>query len=99
MSELNQESSVAAFADVFGRLCRLMVESIVPSLKSIQENQIEQRQQSEWLSTNMEEFRIEMQQRFAELHAELAATRLQLEDAMVVIREQKAVLGPRTLIH
>jgi len=76
-----------------------MVESIVPSLKSIQENQIEQRQQSEWLSTNMEEFRIEMQQRFAELHAELAATRLQLEDAMVVIREQKAVLGPRTLIH
>jgi hypothetical protein len=99
MSELNPESSIAIFSEALGRLYRLIVESIIPSLKSIQENQVDQRQQSEWLSTNMEEFRMEMQQRFAELHAELAATRMQLEDAMMVIREQKAASGHKTLVH
>jgi hypothetical protein len=95
------QSGIATIADALGQLYRLMVETIVPNLKAIQENQIEQRQQSDWITHNLEEFRLEMQQRFAELHAELASTRTQLEDAMVVLREQRAAEsnGKKILIH
>ena len=89
-SKTESEGNIPTFAESLSQLCRLLVEEIVPNLKRIQENQTDQRQQSEWLTQNIEEFRLEMQQRFAELHAELAASRVQIEDAIVIIREQKA---------
>jgi hypothetical protein len=101
MPETNPDNSVTYLADALARLGTLLTAVIIPNLRTIQENQIEQRQQSEWLATNLEEFRLEMQQRFAELHAELAASRAQIEDAMVVIREHKAVQlqGRKPTIH
>lgn len=67
---------------------------IVPHLKGIQVSQTEQRLEMERLNRSFEEFRIEMQMRFAELRTELAACRQELEDAMLTIREMDAAEFP-----
>lgn len=94
------ENRIQSISDALTQLYRLLVESIVPSLKSIQDNQTEQRQQSDWLTESIEDFRIEMNTRFAELHAELASCRVQIDEAMAQIREQRAHSpNPKHLIH
>ncbi len=94
------ENRIQSISDALTQLYRLLVESIVPSLKSIQDNQTEQRQQSDWLAESIEDFRMEMNTRFAELHAELASCRAQIDDAMAAIREKRTQTpGHKTLIH
>jgi hypothetical protein len=95
------ENSIQSISDALSQLYKMLVESIVPALKSIQENQTDQRQQTEWLTQNLEDFRVEMQAQFALLHAEMASARGQLEDAMAVLNAQKAAasLGIKPTIH
>lgn len=76
--------------DLLTQIHRVLTEVIVPHLKGIQVSQAEQRLETERLNRNFEDFRIEMQGRFAELRTELAACRQELEAAMVTIRETDA---------
>jgi predicted phage gp36 major capsid-like protein len=68
----------------------LLAERVLPDLKGIQASQAEQRVQTEFLDRTLEEFRADMQLRFAELRADLAACRAQLEDAVVTLRESES---------
>jgi len=88
------------------QLHALLVDVILPHLKGIQASQAEQRVQTERLNQNLEEFRSEMQLRFAEIRAELAACRQEVEDTMVTLREtdlpddsESIVTGKKRLIH
>jgi hypothetical protein len=78
-------------SDMVSQLYRLLVDSILPNLKTIQDSQAEQRLQTERLNRNLDEFRGEMRIRFAEIRSELAACRIQVEDAMVTICDSEAV--------
>ena len=93
-------------SDPQSQLQTLLTEVILPNLKGIHASQVEQRFQSDCLTQDLENFRAEMQTRFAELRAELAACRQELEDAMVTLRESEATnpaapvpTGKKTLIH
>ncbi len=93
-------------SDVFSQFYQLLVDVILPNLKGIQASQAEQRLQTDRLNRNIEEFRAEMQVRFAEMRADIAACRAQVEDAMVTIRESEAAnagypasRGKKTLVH
>lgn len=77
-------------SDLYTQLRTLLTDVILPNLKSIHANQVEQQFQTDCLNKNLEEFQTEMQFRFAELRTELASCRLQLEDAMVTLREREA---------
>jgi len=88
------------------QLHALLVDVILPHLKGVQASQAEQRVQTERLNQNLEEFRSEMQLRFAEIRAELAACRQEVEDTMVTLREtdlpddsESIVTGKKRLIH
>jgi hypothetical protein len=72
------------------KLHTLLTEVILPRLQQIQASQEEQKAQTTRLHDNMEEFRTEMLLRFMELHAEVAACRTQIEDAMVTLRESES---------
>jgi predicted phage gp36 major capsid-like protein len=92
--------------DMLTQLHALLVDVILPHLKGIQASQAEQRVQTERLNQNLEEFRSEMQLRFAEIRAELAACRQEVEDTMVTLREtdlpddsESIVTGKKRLIH
>ena len=78
----------------------------MPNLETIQINQAQQRLQTEQLNRTVEEFRAEMRLQFTEIRAELAACRIQVEDAIVTLREAEtgevenpALTGKKTLIH
>jgi len=97
-------------SDMVSQLYRLLVDAILPNLKTIQDSQAEQRLQTERLNRDLDEFRCEMHIRFAEIRAELAACRIQVEDAMVTICDSEAANandsdagsgsgGKKTLIH
>ena len=93
-------------SDMLSQIFRLLVDVVVPSLKGIQASQAEQRLQTEQLSRSLEDFRAEMRVRFTEIRAELAVTRVQVEDAMVTLREAETAEaidsvphGKKTLIH
>ncbi|MFC5865242.1 hypothetical protein ACFPT7_23255 [Acidicapsa dinghuensis] len=73
--------------DLLSQIQKVLTGVILPHLKGIQVSQTEQRLETERLNRNFEEFRVEMQTRFAELRSELVACRQELEDAMVTIRE------------
>jgi hypothetical protein len=75
---------------MLSQLYHVLVDVILPNLKEIHANQVEQRKQTEELNRGLEEFRGEMQVRFAELRAELAACRTQMEDAIVTLSESEA---------
>ena len=88
------------------QLHALLVDVILPHLKGIQASQAEQRVQTGRLNQNLEEFRSEMHLRFAEIRAELAACRQEVEDTMVTLREtdlpddsESIVTGKKRLIH
>ena len=67
-------------------LLTVLSDVVLPNLNRIQTSQTEQRLETDRLQQNLDAFRAEMQQRFAELHADLAATRAQLELAEKIIR-------------
>ena len=76
---------------MLSQIMTLLTDVIVPQLQSIHASQAEQRLETDRLNRNIEEFRLEMQMRFAAMHAEIAACRQELEDTMVTIRERDAV--------
>lgn len=76
--------------ELLSQIQKVLTGVIVPHLKGIQVSQTEQRLESERLNRNFEEFRIDMQTRFAELRAEIAACRRELDDAVVTLREADA---------
>ena len=95
-----------AISDMLSQIFRLLVDVVVPNLKEIQAGQAEQRLQTEQLSRSLEDFRAEMRVKFTEIRAEIAASRLQVEDAMVTLREAETAEaidsvphGKKTLIH
>ena len=93
-------------SDLSTQLQTLLLDVVLPNLKGIQASQDEQRFQTDSLNQSLEDFRSEMHLRFAELRAEIAACRQELEDAMVTLRESEAansadasMNGKKTLIH
>jgi len=91
---------------LYSQLQTLLNDVILPNLKGIHANQVEQRFQSDCLNQDLEDFRAEMQIQFAELRAQLAACRQELEDAMVILRESESVNAAdpaaaikKTMIH
>jgi hypothetical protein len=95
-----------AMSDMLSQIFRLLVDVVVPNLKEIQAGQAEQRLQTEQLNRSLEDFRTEMRIKFTEIRAEIAASRLQVEDAMVTLREAETAEakdsvphGKKTLIH
>ena len=74
-------------SDALSQPYAVLIDVILPNLKAIQANQVEQRLQSENLFNNLQEFRAEMRLRFSELRAEVALCRQEVEDAMVTLRD------------
>jgi hypothetical protein len=68
----------------------LLLDVILPNLKSVQASQAEQTMQAERLNRDLDEFRAEMQIHMAEIRAEIALCRQELEDTMVTLRESEA---------
>jgi hypothetical protein len=93
-------------SDFLAQLYSVLVDVVLPNLKGIQASQTEQRMQTDRLNQSLDEFRAEMQIRFAELRAEVIFCRQELEDAMVTLRESDTsgtgdenLRGKKTLIH
>ena len=87
-------------------LLTVLSDVVLPNLNRIQTSQTEQRLETDRLQQSLDAFRAEMQQRFAELNAELAATRAQLELAQKIIHATETARvaaltgkGRGTLIH
>ncbi len=84
---------------------KVLMETIVPNLNRIQASQAEQRLQTDRLNRHLEGFRLEMETRFADLNAELAATRRALDAAMANLRDSEArvaallISGKNQIIH
>jgi hypothetical protein len=81
-------------SEMLSRIYTLLLDVILPNLKSVQASQAEQRRQTESLNRAMEEFRAEMQLRLAEIRAEISLCRQELEDAMVTLRESETAEEP-----
>jgi len=77
-------------SDALSQILTLMTDVILPKLESIHSSQMEQQRESDRLHLSLDEFRQEMQIRFAALHAEIAACRQELEDTLVTMRERDA---------
>lgn len=77
-------------SDIEDSLYAVLIDTILPNLNRVQASQAEQRLQGDQLNRNLEEFRAEMQKRFAELRADLAATRHQFDVAVAALRESEA---------
>jgi hypothetical protein len=77
-------------SEMLAKVHALLTEVILPRLQEIQASQEEQKVQTSRLHASVEEFRMEMLLRFVELHAEIAACRSQIEDAMVTLRESES---------
>jgi hypothetical protein len=77
-------------SELLSRIFTILTDVIVPQLQSIHASQTEQRVETDRLNRNLEEFRLEMQMRFAAIHADIAACRQELEDTLVTLREKDA---------
>jgi hypothetical protein len=77
-------------SEMLAKVHALLTEVILPRLQEIQASQEEQKVQTSRPHASVEEFRMEMLLRFVELHAEIAACRSQIEDAMVTLRESES---------
>jgi hypothetical protein len=92
--------------DPISQLHALLLEKVLPHLHAIEASQTQQRIYTEQLHQNLHEFRSEMQLRFAELRAEIAYCRQEVEDVMVSLRDtdsqadaEPAVALKKTQIH
>jgi hypothetical protein len=79
------------------KMYALLLDVLLPYLKSLQASQAEQRMQTEQLNRSVGEFRAEMQIRMSEIRAEIALCRQELEDTMVTLRESEAAGEPDAL--
>jgi hypothetical protein len=92
--------------DTLSQLEILLTDVILPNLKGISACQVEQRMEGDRLARMIEDFRSEIQISFAQLRAEIAACRQEVEDAAILLRDgeaaspaEPAVKGRKTLIH
>jgi hypothetical protein len=76
---------------------QMLLNAILPNLKSVQANQAEQTMQAERLNRKLEQFRAETQIPMAEIRAEVAQCRQELEDTMVTFRASEAAEDSDTL--
>jgi hypothetical protein len=74
-------------SDSLSRLHALLLDEILPHLNDIEVSQAEQRRETDRLVRSLNDFRAEMQLRFAELRAEIAYCRQEVEDVMVSLRD------------
>lgn len=74
--------------EIFTEIYSLLLDGVLPNLKSMLISQTEQKIQSEQRTFNFEEFRAVMQVHMAEIRAEIALCRQQLEDILVIVRER-----------
>jgi hypothetical protein len=77
--------------EMLSEIYELLLDRILPQLKNIEASQAEQRAHYETIHRNMRDLHAEIQIRFAELRAEVAACRQELEDTMVTIRERDSI--------
>jgi hypothetical protein len=97
---------IIAMSDTLSRLHAILIDEILPHLNQIELSQAEQRRHTEQLGHNINDFRAEMQLRFAELRAEIAYCRQEVEDVMVSLRDtdspsdaEPVVVFKKTQIH
>ena len=75
--------------DTLSQLEVLLTDVILPNLKGISACQVEQRMEGDRLALMLEDFRSEMQINLAQLRAEIAACRQEVEDAIILLRESE----------
>jgi hypothetical protein len=85
-------------------LSRILTESILPNLKSVQASQAEQIEANDRLENAIEELRQRLESEFALLSAQLTACRAELAATQAIFQAtqvQRGVLTPdmMTLIH
>ena len=74
-------------SEMLSKIYALLLDVILPNLQAVHASQAEQTVQAERLNRNLEEFRTEMQIRMAEIRAEIALCRQELEDARVILEQ------------
>jgi hypothetical protein len=77
-------------SEILTEIYTLLLDQVLPQLKSIEAAQADQRGHYDTIHRNMLNLHAEIQIRFAELRAEIAACRQELEDTMVTIRERES---------
>ena len=82
--------------ELLAKIHALLLDVILPNLKLTQAYQAEQKTQGEFLNDNLEAFRVEMQIHLAEIRAEIALCRQEMEDTMVTLRERDAAEDSKT---
>jgi hypothetical protein len=85
-------------------LSRILVDVILPNLKSVQVSQSEQIAANDRLENSIEELRLHLESQFAHLTAQLTACRAELAAAQAAfnaVHPQSGTPGPdrTTLIH
>ncbi len=85
-------------------LTRLLVDVILPNLKSVQVSQAEQIAANDRLENAIEELRLHLESQFAHLSAQLTACRAELAATQAVFKAAQAQSGAlqpdrTTLIH
>ena len=89
-------------SDVIFRLQQLITDVVLPNLKGVQANQVEQHLETDRLYQSIDEFRAEMHQGLAEIRAEIAVCRAELHELMRQVDAASArgnAPGVETLIH
>jgi hypothetical protein len=77
--------------ETYSKLYALLMKEMLPQLTAMETRQIEQKQQLESMNQAIHELRAEMHLHFAEIRADVALCRQELEDTMVVLRESGAI--------
>ena len=85
-------------------LSRILTESILPNLKSLQANQAEQIEANDRLENSIEELRLHLESEFSFLSAQLTACRAELAATQAMFtatQVRRGLLAPdiMTLIH
>ncbi|WP_263359465.1 hypothetical protein [Acidicapsa ligni] len=93
-------------SDMCTQLYRLIVDVVLPNLKEIEASLLRQQAQTEQLQESLDQLGLETRMRFAEMRADLTSCRIEVEDALVVLREREAVdpdetqtIAKKSLIH
>ena len=90
--------------DPFVSLTRLLVDVILPNLKSVQVSQAEQIAANDRLEQAIEDLRAHLELKFAQLSAQLTACRAELAATQAALKAAQIQAGSRapertTLIH
>jgi hypothetical protein len=90
--------------DPFASTIRLLIDVVLPNLKTVQVSQAEQIAANDRLENAIEELRLHLESQFAHLSAQLTGCRAELAAAQAVfkaVHTQSGALGPEhsSLIH